>query len=84
MKKHFKGKQYDYRIIIEAVGLYYHFPLSYRDCAKIMRQFSISVHHTTIYRWCQQYGKVLYHYGRNATSVGIYLNPGELMRRMSK
>ncbi|MCC4085733.1 transposase [Enterococcus faecalis] len=31
MKNHFKGKQYVYRIIIEAVGLYYHFPLSYRD-----------------------------------------------------
>ncbi|EGO2616431.1 MULTISPECIES: IS6 family transposase [Enterococcus] len=61
MKNHFKGKQYDYRIIIEAVGLYYHFSLSYRDCAKIMRQFSINVHYTTIYRWCQQYGKVLYH-----------------------
>lgn len=26
-----------------------------------MRQFSIGVHYTTIYRWCQQYGKVLYH-----------------------
>ncbi|MGL4085507.1 IS6 family transposase [Escherichia coli] len=48
-------------MIIEAVGLYYHFSLSYRDCAKIMRKFSIRVDHTTIYRWCQQYGKVLYH-----------------------
>jgi transposase-like protein len=35
-------------MIIEVVGLYYHFPLSYRDCAKIMRQFRISVHHTKI------------------------------------
>ncbi|CRH22652.1 transposase (fragment) [Carnobacterium maltaromaticum] len=61
MKKHFKGKQYDYRIIIEAIGLYYHFSLSYRDCAKIMRKFSIGVDHTTIYRWNKQYGKVLYH-----------------------
>ena len=61
MKKYFKGKQYDYRIIIEAIGLYYHFPLSYRDCAKIMRKFSIGVDHTTIYRWNKQYGKVLYH-----------------------
>lgn len=61
MNKQFKGKQYDYRIIIEALGLYYHFSLSYRDCAKIMRKFSIGVHHTTIYRWDKQYGKVLYH-----------------------
>ncbi|CAD5901419.1 transposase (fragment) [Carnobacterium maltaromaticum] len=61
MKKHFKGKQYDYRILIEAIGLYYHFSLSYRDCAKIMRKFSIGVDYTTIYRWNKQYGKVLYH-----------------------
>lgn len=49
MKKYFKGKQYDYRIIIEAIGLYYHFSLSYRDYAKIMRKFSINLHHTTVY-----------------------------------
>ena len=61
MKKHFKGKQYDYRIIIEAVGLYCHFPLSYRDCSIIMKKYSIKVSHTTIYRWVQQYGKLLYH-----------------------
>jgi Transposase and inactivated derivatives len=57
----FKGKQYDYRIIIEAIGLYYHFGLSFRQCEAIMRQFSIPVDHTTIYRWNKQYGKVLYH-----------------------
>lgn len=51
MHKHFKGKQYDYRIVFEAISLYYHFFLSYRDCEKIMHKFSISVDHTTIYRW---------------------------------
>lgn len=61
MTNQFKGRQYDYRIIIEALGLYYHFGLSYRDCAKIMRKFSVGVHYTTIYRWNKQYGKVLYH-----------------------
>lgn len=61
MKNQFKGKQYDYRIIIEAIGLYYHFSLSYRDCAKIMSKFSIGVNHTTIYRLNKEYGKVLYH-----------------------
>ena len=61
MNSSFKGKQYDSRIIIEALGLYYHFGLSYRECAKIMQKFSIGVHHTTIYRWNKQYGKVLYH-----------------------
>ena len=49
MKKHFKGKQHDYRIIIEDIGLYYQFSFSYRDCAKIMRKFSIGVDHPTIY-----------------------------------
>ena len=48
MKKHFKGKQYGYRIIIEAVGLYCHFPLSYRDCSIIMKKYNVKVNHTTI------------------------------------
>ncbi len=61
LKKLFKGKQYDFRIIIEALGLYYHFSLSYRDCEKIMRRFSVRVDHTTIYRWLSQYGKTLYY-----------------------
>lgn len=26
-----------------------------------MQKFSIYVHHTMVYRWCQQYGKVFYH-----------------------
>ena len=59
MNKHFEGKQYDYRTIIETIGLYYHFSLSYRDCAKIIHKFNISMDHTTIYRRNKQYGKVL-------------------------
>lgn len=50
MKNLFKGKQYDYKIIIETIGLYYHFLLSYRGCAKLMRKFCVLVDHTTIYR----------------------------------
>lgn len=74
MEKYFKGKQYDYRIIIEAIGLYYHFSLSYRECEKIMRKFSISVDHTTIYRWNKQYG-------RNGIKSELTLNPGGLTKR---
>ncbi len=59
MKNQFKGKQYDYRIIIEAISLYYHFGQSYCACAKIMREFSIGMDYTTIYRWDKQYGKGL-------------------------
>lgn len=77
MKKQFKGKQYDYRIIIEALGLYYHFSLSDRDCAKLMEKFSIGVHHTTIYRWDKQYGK-------KEIKADCCLNPGGLMKRMSR
>ncbi len=61
MRKLFKGKQYDSRIIIEVVGLYFEYSLSYLDCEKIMRKFSIRVDHTTIYRWVKQYGKTLYY-----------------------
>lgn len=80
MKKQFKGKPYDYQIIIESISLYYHFFLSYHDCAKIMGKFSINIHHTTIYRWCQQYGKVLYHLWENEISANLCLNLGGLIR----
>ena len=37
MKNVFKGKHFDKVIIIEAVGLYCRFSLSYREVAEILR-----------------------------------------------
>lgn len=60
MKELFKGKQYLYELIREAVIIYCSTPLSYRDCEKLMARYLVKVDHTTIYRWVQQYSKVLY------------------------
>lgn len=51
MKNVFKGKQFDKVIIIEAVGLYCRFSLSYREVAEILRHRGISLNATTIMRW---------------------------------
>ena len=60
MKNVFKGKQFDKVIIIEAVGLYCRFSLSYREVAEILRHRGISLNPTTIMRWVHEYSKILY------------------------
>lgn len=60
MKELFKGKQYSYEIIREAVIMYCSTPLSFRECEKFMARYLIKVDHTTIYRWVQEYSKILY------------------------
>ncbi|CRH18981.1 IS6 family transposase [Carnobacterium maltaromaticum] len=60
MRNVFKGKQFDKRIIIEAVGLYCRFSLSYRDVSEILRHRGIQVNPTTIMRWVHQYGNLLF------------------------
>ena len=60
MKNAFKGKQFDKVIIIEAVGLYCRFSLSYREVAEILRHRWISLNPTTIMPWVHEYSKILY------------------------
>lgn len=48
MKELFKGKQYLYELIREAVIIYCSTPLSYRDCEKLMARYLVKVDHTTI------------------------------------
>lgn len=57
---HFKGKQFKEDIIMVAVGYYLRYNLSYRDISEILRERGVYVCHTTIYRWVQEYNKVLY------------------------
>ncbi|STY85515.1 Uncharacterised protein [Listeria grayi] len=57
---HFKGKQFQKDVIIVAVGYYLRYNLSYRDVQEILYDRGINVSHTTIYRWVQEYGKLLY------------------------
>ncbi|BDP79301.1 hypothetical protein EfmAA242_35290 (plasmid) [Enterococcus faecium] len=56
---HFKGKQFQQDVIIVAVGYYLRYNLSYREVQEILYDRGINVSHTTIYRWVQEYGKLL-------------------------
>jgi len=57
---HFKGKQFKKDIIMVAVGYYLRYNLSYREVSEIMNDRGIPVCHTTIYRWVQEYSKMIY------------------------
>ena len=59
--KHFKGKQFQQDVIIVAVGYYLRYNLSYREVQELLYDRGINVCHTTIYRWVQEYSKILYH-----------------------
>lgn len=43
-----------------AVGYYPRYNLSYRDISEILRERGIDVCHTTVYRWVQEYSKIVY------------------------
>lgn len=60
MKNVFKGKQFDKKVIIEAVGFYCRYSLSYREVSEILRHRGIFVNPTTIMRWVHEYSKILY------------------------
>ncbi len=57
---HFKGKQFKKDVIIVAVGYYLRYNLSYREVQVLLYDRGINVCHTKIYRWVQEYSKVLY------------------------
>ena len=61
---HFKGKQFQQDVIIVAVGYYLRYNLSYREVQELLYDRGINVCHTTIYRWVQEYSKILYHTGK--------------------
>ena len=49
----FKWRHYQPEIIILNVRWYLRYALSYRDLEEMMCERSLSVDHTTIYRWVQ-------------------------------
>lgn len=64
----FKGKQFQKDVIIVAVGYYLRYNLSYREVQEILYDRGIHVCHTTIYRWVQEYGKILYQIWKKKTN----------------
>ncbi len=68
---HFKGKQFKKDVIIVAVGYYLRYNLSYREVQELLYDRGINVCHTTIYRWVQEYSKVLYDLYRAIDADGL-------------
>ena len=69
---HFKGKQFQVDVMIVAVGYYLRYHLSYREVQEILYDRGINVCHTTIYRWVQEYGKVLYQIWKKKNRQSFY------------
>src|SRR2546421_1807437 len=51
----FKWRHFQADIILLCVRWYLRYALSYRDLEEMMAERGLSVDHTTIYRWVQQY-----------------------------
>jgi transposase-like protein len=51
----FKWRHYESEIILTCVRWYLHYSLSYRDLEEMMTERGLSVDHSTIYRWVQDY-----------------------------
>nr|HDI5793726.1 IS6 family transposase [Enterococcus faecium]HDI5793879.1 IS6 family transposase [Enterococcus faecium] len=68
----FKGKQFQKDVIIVAVGYYLRYNLSYREVQEILYDRGIHVCHTTIYRWVQEYGKILYQIWKKKNKQSFY------------
>ncbi len=59
MENPFKGRHFQADIILICTRCYLRYALSYRDIEEMMTERSLSVDHTTIYRWVQEYAPEL-------------------------
>lgn len=55
----FKWRHHQAQIILRCVRWYLIYPLSYRQVAEMVNERGMDVHHTTVFRWVQQYGPEL-------------------------
>jgi transposase-like protein len=63
---YFRYKQFNKDVITVAVGYYLRYALSYRDISEILRERGVNVHHSTIYRWVQEYAPIYIKFGRKS------------------
>ena len=57
----FRGRHFEPEIIATCVRWYLRFSLSLRNVEEMMAERGLMVNHTTVWRWCQKYGPVIYH-----------------------
>ncbi|AHF06976.1 transposase [Desulfitobacterium metallireducens DSM 15288] len=55
----FKWKHFESEIILLCVRWYLKYPLSYRNLTEMMAERGLSISHTTILRWVQQYSPII-------------------------
>ncbi len=79
---YFRYKQFDKDVITVAVGYYLRYALSYRDISEILRERGVTVHHSTVYRWVQEYAPILYQIWKQKHKK-LIIN-GMSMRHISK
>ncbi|PGP73602.1 IS6 family transposase, partial [Bacillus cereus] len=58
--RYFKEKEFKKDIILVAVGYYCRFSLSYRDVSELLKERGMSVLSTSIMRWVDEYGNLIY------------------------
>lgn len=54
-KTPFKWRHYQAQIILRCVRWCSSYPLSYRQVAEMVNERGLDVHHTTVFRWVQEY-----------------------------
>ena len=57
----FRGRHFEPEIIATCVRWYLRFSLSLRNVEEMMAERGLMVDHTTVWRWCQKYGPMIYH-----------------------
>lgn len=58
-KNDFKGRQFEARLIVQAVAWYLRYPLSYRDLEEMFVERGFDVDHSTINRWVLAYAPMI-------------------------
>ena len=56
----FRGRHFEPEVIVTCVRWYLRFSLSLRNVEELMTERGLIVDHTTVWRWCQTYGPVVY------------------------
>ncbi|NGQ32555.1 IS6 family transposase, partial [Staphylococcus aureus] len=69
---YFRYKQFDKDVITVAVGYHLRYALSYRDISEILKERGVDVHHSTIYRWVQEYAPILYQIWKKKNNKAYY------------
>ena len=58
-KSPFKWRHYQPEIILCCIRWYLGYPLSYRQVGEIVNERGLNIHHTTVFRWVQEYSPEL-------------------------